>query len=84
MQSVTDAEFKKNVAHFIDAAARWENPLNIVRDGGEHLLLIRKSDLEGWQETHYLRNLPGFAEMLNNSLSEETEEVDWKKLLNIK
>jgi len=60
---VSDAEFRKNPAKYIDEVTDTGTPLHIERDAGS-VVIMPEEEFEGWKETIYLLQNPANAKEL--------------------
>lgn len=70
MGHVSDNEFRRNIAKYMDEVCRSGTPLVVTRDGAQSVVLLPLEDYESMEETFHLLRSPGNAERLRRSIAD--------------
>ena len=73
MKTVTATAARSDLTNIIDSAKSTHEPIQIVGEGGNAILLAEE-DWRSIQETLYLLNIPGMRESIVKGMSEPIEE----------
>ena len=82
MQNVTLAGFQKNMLPIIEQAIKYNEPVNVVTDSG-NVILLSDEDYSGMLETINLLSIPGMREKLIDGITEPIsdcipeEKIEW-------
>ena len=82
MQNVTLAGFQKNMLPIIEQAIKYNEPINVVTDSG-NVILLSDEDYSGMLETINLLSIPGMREKLIDGITEPIsdcipeEKIEW-------
>ncbi|MBR0185628.1 MAG: type II toxin-antitoxin system Phd/YefM family antitoxin [Synergistaceae bacterium] len=82
MQNITLAGFQKNMLPIIEQAIKYNEPVNVVTDSG-NVILLSDEDYSGMLETINLLSIPGMREKLIDGITEPIsdcipeEKIEW-------
>jgi len=80
MNNVHIANFYKNTDKYIAQAVVLNQPVHIVTENG-NAVLLSEEEYRGIQETIYLTSIPGMEKKLLDAKNEKGVKIDWKKRL---
>ncbi|MBQ2617215.1 MAG: type II toxin-antitoxin system Phd/YefM family antitoxin [Synergistaceae bacterium] len=82
MQNITLAGFQKNMLSMIEQTIKYNEPVNVVTDSG-NVILLSDEDYSGMLETINLLSIPGMREKLIDGITEPIsdcipeEKIEW-------
>ncbi|MBQ9389345.1 MAG: type II toxin-antitoxin system Phd/YefM family antitoxin [Synergistaceae bacterium] len=73
MQNITITGFQKNVIPILEQTIKYNEPVNVVTDNG-NVIILSDEDYRGMLETINLLSIPGMREKLIDGKSEPVSD----------